>query len=179
MSLAVGPSRTSIYHASDGAAYEVWLGRWARRLAEIFFDFAGFPDTGDILDIGCGTGALTFAMADRWPSRRVIGLDLAEPFVEYARSRRLGELPILEIGDACALPYRDGQFVAQHASLFSCSSQDPNGPSAKCIGSYFAKLTPDLKARIKEGVRDAYCSGAPDGERSLTATAWAVRGTVP
>jgi hypothetical protein len=47
------------------------------------------------------------------------------------------------------------------------------------VGTYFAKLTPDLKARIGEAVRDAYCSGAADGPRSLTATAWAVRGTVP
>ena len=47
------------------------------------------------------------------------------------------------------------------------------------VGSYFGKLAPDLKARIREAVRDAYCSGAPDGARSLTATAWAVRGTVP
>jgi len=47
------------------------------------------------------------------------------------------------------------------------------------VGGYFAKPAPDLKARIKEAVRDAYCSGADDGPRSLTATAWAVRGTVP
>ena len=44
------------------------------------------------------------------------------------------------------------------------------------VGRYFAELAPDLKGRIKHAVRDAYCSGAPDGERSLTATAWAVRG---
>src|SRR5262249_52999154 len=55
--------------------------------------------------------------ADRWPSRRVFGVDSAAPFVEYARSRRSGELPILEIGDACALPYRDGQFVAAACQL--------------------------------------------------------------
>ena len=47
------------------------------------------------------------------------------------------------------------------------------------VGSYFANLAPDLEARIKAAVFDAYCSGAPDGPRSLTATAWAVRGKVP
>jgi hypothetical protein len=36
-----------------------------------------------------------------------------------------------------------------------------------------------VRHHIKEAVRRAYCSGAPDGERSLTATAWAVRGIVP
>ena len=47
------------------------------------------------------------------------------------------------------------------------------------VGTYFANLSPALNARIKEAVRDAYCSGSPDGPRSLTASAWAVRGKVP
>jgi hypothetical protein len=47
------------------------------------------------------------------------------------------------------------------------------------VGAYFANLAPALNARIKEAVRDAYCSGLPDGPRSLTASAWAVRGRVP
>ena len=47
------------------------------------------------------------------------------------------------------------------------------------VGGYFAKLAPELKARIKDAVYDAYCSGAADGPRSMTATAWAVRGAVP
>ena len=47
------------------------------------------------------------------------------------------------------------------------------------VGAYFAALAPELRVCIKEAVRDAYCCGAPDGERSMTATAWAVRATVP
>ena len=47
------------------------------------------------------------------------------------------------------------------------------------VGSYFANLAPALKAQIKEAVRDAYCSGSPDGPRSLTASAWAVQGEAP
>jgi len=74
-------SPPSHFHASDGAAYEFWLGRWSRRLADVFLDFLEFPETGELLDVGCGTGALTFAMADRWPARPVIGVDIAEPFI--------------------------------------------------------------------------------------------------
>jgi len=48
----------SAYHATDGAAYEVFLGRWTRRLAEPLRDFARFPADGRLLDIGCGTGSL-------------------------------------------------------------------------------------------------------------------------
>jgi len=37
------------------------------------------------------------------------------------------------------------------------------------VGAYFTNLAPELKARIKEAVRDAYCPGSQDGPRSLTA----------
>jgi hypothetical protein len=55
------------------------------------------------------------------------------------------------------------------------SFQGGQGP----VGKYFTDLAPDLKERIKEAVRDAYCSGSLDGPRSLTASAWAVKGKVP
>jgi hypothetical protein len=46
---------SSVFHASDGAAYEHWLGRWSSRLANTFLDFVKFPDDGELLDVGCGT----------------------------------------------------------------------------------------------------------------------------
>ena len=46
------------------------------------------------------------------------------------------------------------------------------------VGSYVQGLNPDLRERVKAQVKTAYLSGAPDGPRSLTATAWAVRGIV-
>jgi hypothetical protein len=50
-----------------------------------------------------------------------------------------------------------------------CGGQGP-------VGVYLAALAPDRRARIEEAVRTAYLSGAADGPRSMTATAWAVRG---
>jgi hypothetical protein len=44
----------SSYKASDGAAYEKFLGRWSRRLAEALIDFARFPETGDLFGGGAG-----------------------------------------------------------------------------------------------------------------------------
>jgi SAM-dependent methyltransferase len=110
-------SQSSNFHASDGAAYEFWLGRWSRRLADLFLDFVEFPEAGELLDVGCGTGALTFTMADRWPARPVIGVDIAAPFISYAQSRRFGDRPTFEIGDACALKYADGRFAGAAAHL--------------------------------------------------------------
>jgi len=270
--MAVQPTTT--YHASDGAAYEAWLGRWTRKLAEPFLGFAQFADSGDLLDVGCGTGALTFAMAQRWPARRVVGVDLAAPFIDYARSCSGGDGPQFEVGDACALPYEDGQFagaaaqfvlmfiprpelalremrrVTRRGGTLGAALWDLRGglvferilwdtavgidPGARAVrdwrfnaptvlpdglphlfreagledverasltvrtdfadfedywqplqggqgpvGQYFRQLAPELKARIRDAVCDAYCSGAADGERSFTATAWAVRARVP
>ena len=46
------------------------------------------------------------------------------------------------------------------------------------VGTYVAELSSDLRARVKDAVRRAYCVGSPDGERSFCASAWAVRGLV-
>jgi hypothetical protein len=46
------------------------------------------------------------------------------------------------------------------------------------VGVYVQGLNLDLRERVKAQVMNAYLSGAPDGPRSLTATAWAVRGIV-
>ena len=47
------------------------------------------------------------------------------------------------------------------------------------FGAYVASLSERRRARIRASVRAAFLAGAPDGPRSLTATAWAVRGRVP
>lgn len=38
-----------------------------------------------ILDIGCGFGKTTLALADRWPDAEIVGLDLAGPCLELGR----------------------------------------------------------------------------------------------
>jgi SAM-dependent methyltransferase len=47
------------------------------------------------------------------------------------------------------------------------------------VGAYVESLTTERRRQIAERVRAAFLSGAPDGPRSLTASAWAVRGIVP
>ena len=46
------------------------------------------------------------------------------------------------------------------------------------VGTYVTGLAADTRSRVESAVRAAFLSGAPDGPRSLTATAWAVRGKV-
>ena len=107
----------SSYFASDGAAYELFLGRWTKRLSAPVLDFAEFPPEGALLDVGAGTGSMAFAMADRWPSRRILAIDIAEPYVAYAQSRARTAPPIFEAGDAAQLRYDNDTFAGAAAQL--------------------------------------------------------------
>ncbi len=103
-------------HNADG--YEQLMGRWSRRLAPALIAFAGLADGDHVLDVGCGTGSLASALAARSEPARIVGIDLAEPYVELARARLGGDSRLrIDQGDACALPYRDDEFDRAMALL--------------------------------------------------------------
>ena len=54
---------SSTFVAVDAAQYEQMMGRWSRDLAALFIEFAGVRDGESVLDVGCGTGSLTYALA--------------------------------------------------------------------------------------------------------------------
>jgi ubiquinone/menaquinone biosynthesis C-methylase UbiE len=60
---------SSAFTAGSGEGYDQIMGRWSGRLAEPFLDFSGCADGEDILDAGCGTGSLTFALSRRVKAR--------------------------------------------------------------------------------------------------------------
>ncbi len=76
---------------SAGDAYERFMGRWSRELAPLLVKFAGVCDGNVVLDVGSGTGALTAAVAAVAPSSRVIGIDHAAPYVDFAQRRHPGD----------------------------------------------------------------------------------------
>ncbi len=93
------------------------MGRWSRRLAPLLIDFGGIADGENILDVGCGTGSLTFTLPRKARLHSVVGIDYSEAYVEFAR-RRIGDAPVtIDHGDACALPYADGTFDRALAML--------------------------------------------------------------
>ena len=53
----------STYKADNPANYEQSMGRWSSRLAPLRIQFATIEEASSILDVGCGTGSLSFAPA--------------------------------------------------------------------------------------------------------------------
>ena len=86
----------------NARAYERFMGRWSVQLAPHFLDEVGMPEPRRVLDLGCGTGNLTRAVAERWPQCEVVGVDPSAPFVEAARERStsFGRRVRFELGDA-------------------------------------------------------------------------------
>ena len=96
---------TSTFMAADGDGYELLMGRWSRRLAVPFLDFVGAADGERVLDVGCGTGQLAFAVAERSKVSEVQAVDLAPAYVEHARRRNQDRRISFQVGDACALEF--------------------------------------------------------------------------
>ena len=86
------------------------MGRWSQRLAGPFIAFAGLADGEWIIDVGCGTGSLTFALPQAANLAQVAAIDYSENFVEVARRKNSDPRITIEHADACALPFADASF---------------------------------------------------------------------
>ena len=100
---------------ADQIAY--WNGpggqRWADRqaaqdillkpIADLLIDRAK-PQAGErVIDVGCGSGATTIALAQKvGPSGHVVGVDVSGPMLERARQSAPKDLPVdfVQIGRA-------------------------------------------------------------------------------
>ncbi len=263
---------SSTYTATDAAAYERLMGRWSPLLAEELIAFAGLAPGESVLDLGCGTGSLAFALTQRGEPRRILGVDLARPYVEYAAARSRDPRLSFQIGDATRLNLPDASFDRSFSLLAlnfipdpsraiaemrrvtrpggvvaaavwdfaggltyqrifwdSAAALDPEADRARArhfsspltrggeleqafaeagltevvarsltirmvyqsfadywqpiaeaqgpVGDYVKRLPPERLQVLAETLERAYRCGQADGPRSMTATAWAAKGT--
>ena len=95
----------SSFHVESADGYERLMGRWSKRLAPMLIDFAGLADGDRVLDVGCGTGSLTFTLAQRRDLREIAAIDYSPVFVEAAKRANTDPRITIQQGDACALPF--------------------------------------------------------------------------
>jgi SAM-dependent methyltransferase len=167
-------------------AYDRHVGRYGAQLASALITFAGVERGMRALDVGCGPGALTAALAEQLGAANVCGADPSDPFVAACQAR----LPGMEVVVAPAeeLPFPDDTFDAALSQLVVNFMTDaaagvremarvtrPGGVVASCVWDYAGEMTllrafwdaarevdPERAAAADEGVVMRWC-----GEREL------------
>jgi SAM-dependent methyltransferase len=100
----------SMFVARDAANYERLMGRWSRRLAPLFIAHAGIAADERLLEVGCGTGSLTFALPRAADIASLVAIDYSEIYLATAREKNHDPRIRIEHGDGPALPFADGSF---------------------------------------------------------------------
>jgi SAM-dependent methyltransferase len=93
---------------ADADAYERYIGRWSRPVADRFLAWLGVRPGAIWVDVGSGTGALSERILGVAAPARVLGVEPSAAFAEAARSRLAGGPASFEVGRAEALPVPDG-----------------------------------------------------------------------
>ncbi len=138
----------------SGAAdvYDRFVGRYGPSLARAFIDAAGIAPEARVLDVGCGTGQLTGALAEKVGAANVSAVDTSEPFTEACR-RRVPDADV-RVARAEALPYEDDSFDAVLSQLVVNFIPDvsqgmaemrrvtrPGGTVTGCVWDYKGEMT--------------------------------------
>lgn len=93
-----------------GDAYESFMGRWSRQVADHFLDWLAPTSDLNWLDFGCGTGALSQAICRRVQPKSLVGCDPSPEFVSFARSHVADCPATFVVTNGDTLPSREGGF---------------------------------------------------------------------
>ena len=104
-------------------AYDRFMGRYSRLLSSQLADLASVRGGQRVLDVGCGTGALTGELVARLGPAAVAAVDPSEPFLAATRERHPGV--DVRRSQAERLPFSDGVFDAALAQLVVHFMKDP------------------------------------------------------
>lgn len=100
----------SSFTVRSAGGYEQLMGRWSKKLALPFIDFAGVADGERILDVGCGNGSLTFTLPRIANIGEIVAIDYSQIFVDdVARANTDPRISVRQ-ADAMALPFGDSAF---------------------------------------------------------------------
>jgi len=112
----------------------------------ILIDCARIDAGHRVIDIGCGTGGFTRAIADR-ASAIVTGIDISDRFIGFARDAPLPKrgAVIWKVGSAESLPVSDGSFDRAVLSLVLHQVANPK----LAVAEAFRSLTADGRLVVR------------------------------
>jgi SAM-dependent methyltransferase len=140
-----------MFHA-PAEAYDRFVGRYGPHLASELIAFAGVEPGWSALDVGCGPGPLTAALAERLGPGNVSAADPSKPFAEACRERVPGAEVVVAAAES--LPFREGAFDATYSQLVVNFMSDaeggvremarvtrPGGIVVSCVWDYGGEMT--------------------------------------
>ena len=91
------------------------------------------PRAAAVLDVGCGTGATTLAIARKLgPHARCVGVDISEQMIALARRRAAGGAVEFVVADAGRHAFDPGAFDVIASRFGVMFSSSPSTPSPTC-----------------------------------------------
>lgn len=102
------------------------------------FDRYALPAIAHIADIGCGSGEITSRLAQRYPQADIIGIDILESSVAYARDHHHSLAPRVQFqqGDAFSLA-----LPANHFDLTVCRHMTQAVPEPERVLAELDRIT--------------------------------------
>jgi SAM-dependent methyltransferase len=143
---------------SSGESYDAYVGRWSRPVAAAFVGWLDRPPGARWLDVGCGTGALAEAVLSAAAPTDVVGVDPSPAFVASATAAVPDPRVRFGVGDARALPVRNGWFDVAVSGLM-----------LNFVAERTAVLGEMRRAVGHGGVVAAYVWDYPDGMQLMSA----------
>ena len=143
---------TSGLFRGSADAYDRFVGRYGPHLSGELIATAGIREGQRVLDVGCGPGALTSALAALLGAEHVSAVDPSEPFAQACHERIPGA--DVRVSPAESLPFEDDTFDATLSQLVvnflddaprglaeMCRVTRPGGVVAGCTWDYAGGMT--------------------------------------
>ena len=92
-------SRLAELYSKRAAAYDALWSPVIRPIGEMLLDRLPLAAAQDVIDIGCGTGALLPSIRSRAPEATVLGVDRSDGMLAFAAKKHSGPLRVMDAGD--------------------------------------------------------------------------------